>query len=178
MVELRLEQRLQGRVDPSDILQEAFLEASRRLDQYLKRPALDLFLWLRLLAGKQLVAAHRKHLRSRARDVRREKPLHHGGVPTTTSWALVDGLLERGRKPIEAIIAEETKVKVRGLVEAMEPLDREIIALRNFESLSNAEAAAVLGVSEAAASQRYFRALKRLKEILQVHCGSEGEGIL
>ena len=62
MVDLRLDRRVAGRVDASDVLQETYLDASRQLEQYLADPPMSLFLWLRFLAAQRLMAIHRQHL--------------------------------------------------------------------------------------------------------------------
>src|SRR5215472_15845117 len=88
MVALRLDRRLQGRVDPSDVIQEACLDAARRLPEYHKSPTMPFFLWLRFLTGQRLQDEHRKHLGAAVRDVGREISLYRGALPETTSAAL------------------------------------------------------------------------------------------
>lgn len=167
MVALRLDHRLQGRIDPSDVIQEAYLEAWTRLGEYLQQPDMPFFLWLRLLTGQKLVTLHRQHLGVHMRDAGREVSLYQGTLPETSSAALAAQLLGQQTGPSEAAIRAEMKVRLQEALNSMDPLDREILALRHFEQLSRAEAVAVLSISEAAASKRYLRALKRLKEILQ-----------
>jgi RNA polymerase sigma-70 factor (ECF subfamily) len=72
MIRLRLNRRLQGRIDDSDILQEAYLEAAKRLPDYLATRPIPFFLWLRHLTGKKLVDAHRRHLGAKMRDAGQE----------------------------------------------------------------------------------------------------------
>jgi RNA polymerase sigma-70 factor (ECF subfamily) len=96
MVALRMDRRLQGRIDPSDVIQEAFLEATSRLPEYRRNPKpMPLFLWLRFLAGQRLQAIHRFHLGTKAREVSREISLYRGGLPDATSAALAAQLLGR-----------------------------------------------------------------------------------
>jgi RNA polymerase sigma-70 factor, ECF subfamily len=166
MVALRLDRRLQGRVDPSDVLQEACLDATRRLPEYHKNPAMPFFLWLRLLACQRLVDEHRKHLGAAARDAGREISLYRGALPETSSAALAAHLLCRLTTPSQAAIRVERKLRLQEALNRMDPTDREVLALRHFEELSNTEAAAVLGLDKSAASKRYARALIRLKDIL------------
>src|SRR5215472_12625980 len=166
MVALRLDRRLQGRVDPSDIIQEACLDAARRLPEYHKSPAMPFFLWLRLVVGQRLVDEHRKHLGAAARDAGREISLYRGALPETTSAALAAHLLGRLTTPSQAAIRAERKIRLQEALNSLDPTDREILALRHFEDLSNGEAAAVLGLDKSAASKRYARALIRLKEML------------
>jgi RNA polymerase sigma-70 factor (ECF subfamily) len=166
MVALRLDWRLRGRVDPSDVLQEACLDAARRLPEYHQNPSMPFFLWLRFLAGQRLVDEHRKHLGAAARDAGREIGLYHGALPETSSAALAAQLLGRLTTPSQAAIRAERKIRLQEALNRMDPIDREVLALRHFEELSNTEAAAVLGLDKSAASKRYARALIRLKEIL------------
>jgi RNA polymerase sigma-70 factor (ECF subfamily) len=173
MVALRLDPRLRGRIDPSDVLQEVYADAARQLSDYLAAPPLPFFLWLRQLAGTRLAKAHRHHLGTRGRDVRREAA-PGGPVPAASSAALADGLLGREARPSEAAMRDELREHLLGALERMHPLDREVLALRHFEQLGNAEAARVLGLSVAAASKRYMRALERLRDVLKGRPGGGG----
>jgi RNA polymerase sigma-70 factor (ECF subfamily) len=175
MVALRLDRRLQGRVDASDVLQEAYLEASLRLAEYVKHPPLPFFLWLRFLVGQALLTQHRRHLGAQARDAGRELSLYRGALPEATSAALAAHLLGRATSPSEAVLRAERKLLLEEALNQMEPLDREVLALRHFEQLSNGEAAQVLGLDKSAASKRYARALLRLKDILVATPGGLGE---
>ena len=176
MVALRLDRRLQGRVDPSDIIQEACLDAARRLPEYQKGPTMPFFLWLRLLAGQRLMDEHRKHLGAAARDAGREISLYRGALPETSSAALAAHLLGRLTTPSQAAIRAERQIRLQEALNSLDPIDREVLVLRHFEELSNGEAAAVLGLDKSAASKRYARALIRLKEILASLPGSLSEG--
>jgi RNA polymerase sigma-70 factor (ECF subfamily) len=175
MVMLRLDRRLQGRVDASDVLQEAYIEASRRLADYLGRPDMPFFVWLRFLVGQKLLEEHRRHLGVQARDAGREVALHQGALPEATSAALAAQLLGRLTSPSRAAQRAERKVLLEEALGRLDPLDREILALRHFEQLTNGEAAAVLGLDRSAASKRYARALVRLKDALAGLPGGETE---
>jgi RNA polymerase sigma-70 factor (ECF subfamily) len=166
MVALRLDPRLQGRVDPSDVLQDAYLDAAAQLPNYLRQQELPFFLWLRSLAGTRLAKAHRHHLDAQIRDVRREVSLYRGALPAASSAALASRLLGRECPPSEAAIRAELQVRLQDALNRMDPLDREVLTLRHFERLTTVETARVLAISEAAAGKRYLRALGRLKEIL------------
>ena len=166
MVALRMDRRLQGRIDPSDVIQEAYLEASARLAEYLRNPSMPFFLWLRFLAGQKLVTLHRHHLGVRMRDAGQQVALDHGPLPEASSAALAAQLLGHETRPSEAAIRAEMKARVQEALDGMGPLDREVLALRHFEQLSRAEIAQVLNISEAAAGKRYIRALERLKQVL------------
>jgi RNA polymerase sigma-70 factor (ECF subfamily) len=166
MVRLRLDRRLQGRLDPADVLQEAYLDLARRLPEYLARPELPFYLWLRLLTGQKLVDLHRQHLGAKMRDAGLEVSLHRGAVPDASTESVAEAVLGRLTSPSRAAIRAETSQRVQEALNAMNPMDREILVLRHFEMLSNEEAAQVLGIKPSAASNRHLRALKRLKEIL------------
>jgi RNA polymerase sigma-70 factor (ECF subfamily) len=166
MVALRLDARLHGRIDPSDVIQEAYLEAAARLADYLQKPVMPFFLWLRFLTGQKLVTLHRHHLGRQMRDAGREVALYRGQLPETSSAALAAQLLGREARPSEAAIRAELKVRLQEALNSMDAVDREVLALRHFEQLTLAETAQVLGITESGASRRHLRALKRLKEIL------------
>jgi RNA polymerase sigma-70 factor, ECF subfamily len=169
MVGLRLDPRLRGRVDPSDVLQEAYLDASRQLPAYVESPPLPLFLWLRQLVGTRLAKAHRSHLGTAARDVRREaapEPL-----PAVSSVVLAEQLVANGPRPSEAAARQELRDRLFTTLEQMDSLDREVLALRHFEQLTNGEAARTLGLTDGAASKRYIRALERLRDLLATDPG-------
>jgi RNA polymerase sigma-70 factor (ECF subfamily) len=166
MVQMRLDRRLYGRIDPSDVLQESYVEMARALAAYLKDPVLPFFLWLRMITGRKLQALHRHHLGSKGRDAGREVSLYRGALPQASSVSLAAHLLGRLTTPSVAAVRAELQVRIQEALNGMEDLDREILALRHFEQLSNSETASVLGISEQAASNRFVRALKRLKSIL------------
>jgi RNA polymerase sigma-70 factor (ECF subfamily) len=175
MIALRLDQRLQGRMDASDVIQEVYLEAFTRLAEYVRDPKLSFFLWLRGIAGNKLLELHRHHLGTRMRDAGREVSLYRGTLPETTSAALAAQLLGHFTRPSEAAVRAEIKIRLQEALNSMDALDREVLALRHFEQLSTAEAAEVLGIKPKAAGKRYLRALERLKDILSNMPGGLGE---
>jgi RNA polymerase sigma-70 factor (ECF subfamily) len=167
MVDLRLDDRLRTRLDPSDVLQEAFIEASRRLGEYLQSLPMPLFLWLRRLTAQKLVDLHRHHLGVKARDPRRETPIGQPPCPAASSSILSAELIALSTPPSEDAIRRETEKQVRDALDNMDPVDREVLALRHFECLTNSEVAAVLGLDISAASKRHGRAIEKLKGILK-----------
>jgi RNA polymerase sigma-70 factor (ECF subfamily) len=171
LVRLRLDRRLQGRIDPEDVLQEAFVDASRRLAEYAANRPMPPFLWLRFLTMQRLQTLHRLHLGVKSREAGREVSLYNGPLPVADSRSLAAQLLGRLTTPSRAAIRAEIQIKIQEALNAMDPIDREILALRHFEELNNGETAAVLGIHKAAASNRYVRALRRLKEILSPALG-------
>jgi RNA polymerase sigma-70 factor, ECF subfamily len=167
MVRLRLDRRLQGRVDPSDVLQEAYLDVAQQLSSYQAKPEMPFYLWLRLTTGQRLMRLHRQHLGAALRDAGREVSLHRGALPQASSISLAAQLLGKMTSASKAVERVEIQLQLQAALNGMDEMDREIIALRHFEELSNAEAARVLGLEPSTASKRYIRALKRLQEILK-----------
>src|SRR5262249_14949962 len=165
MVRLRLDRRLSGRVDASDVIQEAYLEAHQRLAEYRERE-MPFFLWLRLVTGQKLTDVHRHHLGAKMRDAGQEVSLYRGALPQATSASLAVHLLGKTTSATQAAIRAEHKLLVQEALNSMDPLDREVLVLRHLEQLSNDKTALALDLKKPTASQRYIRALKRLKEIL------------
>ncbi|HEX3446666.1 MAG TPA: sigma-70 family RNA polymerase sigma factor [Isosphaeraceae bacterium] len=173
MVHLRLSRRLAGRVDDSDVLQEAFVEVARKLPLYVQEPKLPPFLWMRHLTALKLTEVHRRHLGTQLRDADREVTLHRGGLPLADSVSLAAQLLGTLTTPSQAAIKAETRMLVQEALNGMDPIDREVLALKHFEQLSTTEIAEVLGLSKAGAGSRYLRAIKRLRAILEQIPGFE-----
>jgi RNA polymerase sigma-70 factor (ECF subfamily) len=167
MVRLRMDRRLQGRVDPADVVQDAYLAVRRKFPQCSADPRIPFFLWLRLEVGQKLVDAHRFHLGTQMRDAGQEVSLHRGALPQVTSLSLAEHLLGKLTSASSAAMRVELKLRVQEALNSMDPNDREVLILRHFEELSNAETAQVLGIKPAAAVNRYVRALKRLKDVFQ-----------
>jgi RNA polymerase sigma-70 factor (ECF subfamily) len=156
-----MDPRLGGRVDPSDVLQEAFVDAMRQLPNYLRRPNVALYVWLRGLTSKRLLKLHRRHLRAHCRAVDREWTL-----PPDSSAALARQLIGSDTSPSQAMIQDELRQRVQAALARLRDDDREVILMRQFEDMSNGEVAQALNLSDAAATMRYGRALYRLKELL------------
>ncbi len=177
MVRLRMDRRLKGRVDPSDVLQETYLDLARRMPEYAANPALPFFLWLRLLAGQKLLALHRHHLGTKMRDAGQEVSLQRGAFPEASSMSLAEQVLGALTSPTQAAMRAEMQLRLQEALDALDPIDREVLVLRHFEELSNNETAAVLGLQKTAASNRYIRALKRLRDVLETIPGFLDEGV-
>lgn len=165
LVNLRLDRRLASRVDASDVVQEALLEADRRLGDYFAAPPMEFYLWLRFLAVQKLIDLHRHHLQTQKRSARRELSLQNH-APEASSACLAMQLLGKLTTPTEAARRAELQQLMQAALEGLDPLDREVLALRHFERLSNEETAQVLGLSRSGASKRYIVALARLREHL------------
>jgi RNA polymerase sigma-70 factor, ECF subfamily len=173
IVALRLDRRLWGRLAPSDVIQEAAIEAVRLLPKYIDEPGMQFFLWLRWLTGKTLQALHRKHLGVRAREAGREVRLEGGAMPEATSAALAAQLLGKDTRPSVAAARAERRLRLERVLDELDPIDREVLVLRHFEELTVGELARVLGINRPAASKRYARALVQLKERLEGMPGGE-----
>lgn len=172
MIRLRINPRLQARVDESDIVQDVFLDATTRLPDYVSNPSVPFYLWLRKIAGHKLIDIHRRHLGADKRAVSLEVSLNSGRYPTASSASLAAQLMGRLSSPSQGVMREELRIRVEEALNALDPLDREVLALRHYEQLSNTEVAAVLDLSASTASSRYLRALKKIKDIL-----SGGQGL-
>lgn len=166
MLRVRLDHRLQGRVDPSDVLQETFAEASQRLADYARHPSMPFFLWLRFLAVQQLLQHHRRHLGTQKRNPEQERASVRGAGPDASAISLAEQVVGTMTSPSLAAARGEAAARLADALEQMDAIDREVIVLRHFEELTNQEAAQVLGITKAACSKRYVRALGRLQEIV------------
>jgi RNA polymerase sigma-70 factor, ECF subfamily len=166
LISLRLDPRLRGRVDTADVMQEVYLEYARCVAEYRKSPQLPPYLWLRMIAIRKLHAIHRQNLEVQARDARREKHLDTGPAPQASSFEIASQLIGRHSTPSNQAMRAELQAQVQAALNELSPTDREVLSLRHFELMSNSEIAATLGISEATASNRYMRALRRIKSVL------------
>lgn len=173
MVALRLDRRLQGRVDASDVVQEALIEAARRLSDYADQKPMGFFLWLRWLAGEKLLNTHRAHLGTQKRDAAQEVSLYRGALPEASSVSLAHQLLGQLTSPTQAVMRAELQLLVQEVLNSMDAVDREVLVLRHFEQLTTSETAEILGIKRSTASKRYITALKRLKQALSAIPGFE-----
>ena len=172
---MRLDPRLRGRVDASDIIQEGYLDAMQRLDEFVRDPSVPFFIWLRFLVGQRVQEQHRRHLGTPGRDVGREVSIYRGAMPGASTGDLAARLLGKLTSPSMAALRTERKFRLQEALNAMDPLDREILVLRHYEQMTNGDAAAALGLNPSAASKRYTRALERLKEILTALPGESSQ---
>lgn len=164
MVEFRLDRRLRGRVDSSDIIQESYIEVARRIEDYTSNPTVAFYVWVRQITWQTLVSVHRRHLgqkRHPGMEVRLRKKEAHG-----TAYSIADALIAQLTSPSGAAQRQEEHDQLRKALAAMEETDREVLALRHFEQLGNNEVAEILSLSRTAASNRYVRAVKRLGDVL------------
>ena len=177
MVEFRLDGRLKGRVAASDVLQEAYIDALKRLPHYQADPGMPFFLWPSLDHGP---AAGRGPSSASGGPDPGRRP---GGAdrsaegPSASSARMIE-LIGDLTSPSQAVQRAETMSQLQQALDGLDPIDREVLALRHFEELSNQEAAAVLEIQPAAASKRYVRALERLKDALSQLTGFDGEAAM
>ena len=174
MIHFRTDPRLHGRVDPEDVLQDAYVDAAARIDHFPKMECGSPYVWIRAVVAQTLINVHRRHLGVKARDAGREVSIHAGRFPKTASVSIARLLAGNLTSPSQAAIRVELADKLTAAVENMDENDREVLVLRHFEEMTNSETAQVLGIEQKAASIRYVRAVRRLKQILsELSCFGE-----
>jgi len=173
MVHFRLDRRLIRRIDVDDVLQDAYIDAESRLAHFAKTDAdASPYVWLRMITLQTLIDAHRRHLGAQARDVSREQSVHMRG-DQSTRHSMAQLLVGQLTSPSQAVQRAEAIEQIQSALEQMNLIDQEILALRNFEELTNTEVSEVLGIESGAASLRYIRALKRLQKVMSQYPDSE-----
>ena len=165
-VELRLDPQLARREDASDIVQKVLFDAHRRLAEYLKDPRMPFHLWLRQMAQDRIIDTYRRHKEAARRSIDHEQSQQPPAWASQSSVQLLGQLMDRERTPASAVLQQELQQKLQEVLKSLDDIDREVILMRYYEQLSNQEIAAALGLTEAAASMRHLRALRRLKEAL------------
>lgn len=171
MVAFRLDPRLRGRLDPADVLQEAYLRIAQRLPDYVQDPRVSPFVWIRQQTFQVLIDLQRNQFRQR-RDPNREVRAAAAGDSDATSYSVACRLVASIKSPSQVVSEAEELRRVQAALESMNEVDREVLALRHFEQLGNAQVAEILGLSPTAASNRYVRAAARLAEIVAALTGS------
>jgi RNA polymerase sigma-70 factor (ECF subfamily) len=166
MVRWRLDRRLSARIDPSDVLQEVYIDAVQRVSGYLDKPSMPVSFWLRLLTGRRLLELHRQHLGAQMRDASLEISLEYGHWPLANPDCLAAYLTGSLTSPSQAAMRAEKEARLVNALTRMDAIDREVLVLRHFDELTNDEVAELFGIRKAAASHRYVRALERLRELL------------
>ncbi len=166
MVRIRTDPRLHGRVDPEDVLQDSYVDAAARIDHFPRMECGSPYVWIRAVVAQTLINVHRRHLGAKARDAGREVSIHVGCFPGTASVSIARLLAGNLTSPSRAVIRAELADKLTVAIENMNEKDREVLVLRHFEEMTNSETAQVLGIEQKAASIRYVRAVRRLKQIL------------
>jgi len=166
LVQMRLDKKIQRRVDVSDIVQDVLLEANRRLTTYLQDPKMPFHLWLRHMARDRIIDAHRRHRASAKRSVDREQPLAASPAMDRSTMELAAQLCDPELTPAAAATMRELAKRFEAAIDRLDERDREVVLMRHFEHLTNQEVAQALNLTEPAASMRYLRALRRLRSLL------------
>ena len=166
VIDLRLDPVLARRVDASDIVQDVLLEANRRLSEYLRSPDMPFHLWVRHLAQDRIIDTHRRHRVAQRRSLDREQPIARPAWTDESENSLVAQFIDAEKTPASAAIQGELARRLAAAVNELSEDDREIVLMRHHEQLANQDVARLLGLTEAAASMRYLRALRRLRAIL------------
>ncbi|MGB1931085.1 MAG: sigma-70 family RNA polymerase sigma factor [Mariniblastus sp.] len=175
LVRMRLDKKVQNRVDVSDVVQDVLVEANRRLQRYLETPVMPFHLWLRQIAKDRIIDAHRRHRVSAKRSVDREQQLFAPGGHDQSSIQLASLLGDSKITPAAAALQKELAKKIEHSISQLEERDSEIIIMRHYEHLTNQEISKILNLSEPAASMRYLRAIRRLRELMQTEELSQTE---
>lgn len=166
LVQMRLDQKIQQRIDVSDVVQDVLVEANRRLRDYLSNPAMPFHLWLRHIARDRIIDAHRRHRQSAKRSVDREQPRVLGARLDRSTQELVAQVCDQQLTPAAAATQKELADRVEQGISQLNDQDAEIILMRHYEHLSNQEVAQAMGLTEPAASMRYLRAIRKLRGLL------------
>jgi RNA polymerase sigma-70 factor, ECF subfamily len=161
-IAMRMDRRVTARVDASDILQETYMEAFRRLPRYLEQEGMPFYFWLYWIAREKVIGLHRRHLGAGKRTVQHEVPL----LPVDSSAQFVSGLIGRLPSPSQELAKTELAEQLRLALGRLDDSDRDLILWRHFEQLSAREMALLLDITEAAANKRYIRAVEKLRKLL------------
>lgn len=175
LVEMRLDRKVQQRVDVSDVVQDVMIEANGRLQKYLDDPVMAFHLWLRQIAWDRIIDTYRRHRVSAKRNMDREQPMAVPAGADHSTMELAVQLCDPGLTPAAAATQREIAGKVEKVIEQLGEQDREIVLMRHYEHLSNLEISQVLGLSAPAASMRYLRAIRRLRELMESEDASRSE---
>jgi RNA polymerase sigma-70 factor (ECF subfamily) len=167
LVELRLDRKVQRRVDVSDVVQDVMVEASGRLEKYLEDPAMAFHLWLRQIAWDRIIDTYRRHRVSAKRNMDREQPMSVPSNNDQSTMELAVQLCDPSLTPAAAATQRELAKNVEAAIQRLNDQDREVILMRHYEHLSNLEIAEALSLNPPAASMRYLRAVRRLRTLLE-----------
>ncbi|MBL8890081.1 MAG: sigma-70 family RNA polymerase sigma factor [Planctomycetaceae bacterium] len=178
MIAIRLDPRLAGRIDPADVLQDAFIDVIKKLPQYDLDCQIPLYIWMRTIVQERIVATHRRHLNTEKRDARLERDRVYAANPDESAWSLAQVLLSNDTSISGRVIRAEQHDQLATALTCLEPIDHEIILLRIFENLTNLEVAQSLQIETSAASKRFLRAMDRLGEILRSFPGCQSSLIV
>lgn len=167
IVAFRMDPNLRGRIDPSDVIQESYLDLAKRLGDFGTKNNMSFFVWSRLVTIERLLSIHRAHISAQKRDARRELSIDQDVGVSQTSVSLAAGLLGKLSSASGKAVRAEQKTKLHEILGMMHANEQEIIALRIFEGLSNGEAAEVLSLTKQTASKRFLRSLEQLRDLVR-----------
>jgi RNA polymerase sigma-70 factor (ECF subfamily) len=167
LVRMRLDRKIQRRIDVSDVVQNVLIEANRRLKTYLENPVMPFHLWIRHIARDRIIDAHRRHRGSAKRSVDREQAMVIPGGFDQSSIILAGQLIDGEKTPAARTMEKELARRVEMAISELDDVDAEVIVMRHYEQLTNQEIATALELTEPAASMRYLRAVRRLRELIQ-----------
>ncbi len=165
LIQFRLDRKISGRVDASDVVQDVLIEANRRLKEYVADPSMPFHLWIRQLAKDRMIDLHRRH-HAQKRSVDKEQPLNARHFGDQSSLDLAAQLPDHELTPAAATIRKELEERFLEALDQLDETDQEIIVMRHIEHLGNSEVAEALDLAPAAAGMRYLRAIRRLKAVL------------
>ncbi len=166
IVAFRMDPSMRKRLDPSDVVQESFFHIARRIEEFARESPVPLFVWIRQRVLQTLIDLQRTHCRDK-RSVHREARWPDPYSGQSTSYSIAAVLMDRLPSPSQVAIQAEEQARLQVALDSMNETDREVLALRHFEHLTNQEVADILGIGVTAASNRYVRAAAKLSEILQ-----------
>ncbi|MCH2181203.1 MAG: sigma-70 family RNA polymerase sigma factor [Mariniblastus sp.] len=177
LVRIRLDQKIRGRVGVSDVVQDVLVEANRRFQRYLENPVMPFHLWLRHIARDRIIDAHRRHRGTARRSVDREQNRWSPAGYDQSSLQLASILNDKRLTPAAAAIQKEMSRRVEQSLSKLDEKDSEIIVMRHYEMLTNQEVALILNLTEPAASMRYLRAIRRLKDTFLKDAPKGSDGV-
>ena len=164
LIALRLDTRLSARVDPSDVIQEALVDANAQLTRFANERPLPFYPWLRQVALSRLAQVHRFHLHTQRRAVDREvdklETMDNSGAELARHFA------SNLPSPSQQARENEKRRSLDDAIRKLRPTDREVLVLRYVEQLSASDAAAVMRMTPNTFAQRHLRAVRRLRTLV------------
>jgi RNA polymerase sigma-70 factor (ECF subfamily) len=167
MIARRLDRAIMRREDASDVVQLVLIEAHQRLREFIQNPTMSFQLWVQLIARDHIHDAHRRHVKAKKRSVAEERPMIPAALADHSSMELAAQIIDPERTPASEAARRELEQLMEAALDCLEEEDRRIIRLRHHEKQTNQDVAKVLGLTEAAASMRHLRAIRRLQALLK-----------
>lgn len=165
MVRLRLDRRVSARLDASDIVQDALIEAYRKLPLFAESRPMPFYPWLRGIAWERVIQLHREHVGAQRRSVVREQ--FSFPLPEESEMILAERLARTEPGVTTNLLQAELRSRIGAALEQVSPVSREVIVLRHLEELPFKHIEAVLGIGEAAVYSRYRRGIEQLARLLR-----------